>query len=89
MTENKTKLFSTDARHVTFKRDLEKLLRKHAGRLPADHLLAIAAQVLGMIAALQDQRKFTPEMVMAMIADNIQKGNDGMVSNLMDTKGSA
>lgn len=85
----KTKLFGTDARHVTFKRDLDKLLKKHASRLPADHMLAIGAQVIGVLVALQDQRKYTPEMVMAIVAENIEEGNKGMVSNLMASKGSA
>lgn len=85
----KTKLFGTDARHVTFKQDLDKLLKKHASRLPADHMLAIGSQVVGVLAALQDQRKYTPEMVMTIVAENIEKGNKSMVDNLMKPKGSA
>ena len=85
----KTRLFGTDARHATFKKDLDKLLKKHCSRLPAQHLLAISAQVTGMLVALQDQRKYTPEMVMAIVAENIEEGNKGMVSNLMASKGSA
>lgn len=84
-----TKLFGTDARHMTFKQDLDKLLKKHTLRLPADHVLAITAQVLGMVIALQDQRKYTSEMVMTIVAENIEEGNKGMVSNLMKSKGTA
>ena len=82
-----TKLFGTDARHITFKRDLDKLLKKHASRLPADHMLAIGSQVVGMLVALQDQRKYTPEMCMAIVAENIEEGNKGMVENLFKSKG--
>jgi hypothetical protein len=89
MTDIPTKLFGTDARHATFKRDLDKLLKKHTSRLPADHILAITAQVLGMVIAMQDQRKYTSEMVMAIVSENIQVGNDGMVKNLMASKGTA
>lgn len=85
----KTKLFGTDARHVTFKRDLDKLLKKHLSRLPASHMLAVSAQVTGVLVALQDQRTMTPEMAMAIVAENIQVGNQGIVNTIMETKGSA
>lgn len=88
MTQIKTKLFGTDARHTAFKRDLNKLLKEHASRLPADHMLAIGAQVVGMLVALQDQRKHTPEMVMSIVVENVKEGNKVMVSNLMASKGS-
>lgn len=84
-----TKLFGTDARHATFKRDLDKLFKKHMSRLPASHMLAVASQVVGMIVAMQDQRVFTSEMVMAVVAENIEVGNKAMVENLMKSKGNA
>lgn len=79
---DKVKLFGTDARHATFKRDLDKLLKKHIGRLPASHLLAISAQVTGMILALQDQNTYTPEQCMKIVAENLQEGNKGMIENV-------
>ena len=85
----KTKLFGTDARHMTFKRDPDKLLKKHCSRMPASHMLAISAQVTGMIVALQDQRTMTPEMAMTIVAENIEEGNKGIIANIMVSKGSA
>lgn len=85
----KTELFGTDARHATFKRDLDKLLKKHLSRLPASHMLAVSAQVTDMIIALQDQRTMTPEMAMAIVAENIEVGNKGIINTIMETKGSA
>lgn len=82
----KTKLFGTDARHMTFKQDLDKLLKKHCSRMPASHMLAISAQVTGMIVALQDQRTMTPEMAMTIVAENIEEGNKGMVENVFKSK---
>lgn len=79
---DEVKLFGTDARHVTFKRDLDKLLKKHVGRLPASHLLAISAQVTGMILALQDQRQYTAEQCMKIVSENIVEGNEGMIRNV-------
>jgi hypothetical protein len=83
------KPFATDARHQTFKRDLDKLLKKHIGRLSAQDLLAVASQVVGMIVALQDQRTMTPDMAIAIVIENIQVGNTSVVMNLNKTKGSA
>lgn len=85
----KTKLFGTDARHMTFKQDLDKLLKKHCARLPSSHILAISAQVTGMIVALQDQRTMTPEMAMTIVANNIEEGNKAMLETVMKTKGNA
>lgn len=85
----KTKLFGTDARHTTFKQDLDKLLKKHAARLPADHLLAISSQVVGMIVALQDQRTMSTERALKIVSENIELGNQGIVNAMMETKGNA
>ena len=67
-----------NARHTRFKRDLEKLLNKHAGKLSAQELLAISAQVCGMIAAVQDKRTLTPSQAMEIIVENIKAGNQLM-----------
>lgn len=67
-----------NARHTRFKRDLEKLLNKHAGKLSAQELLAISAQVCGMIAAVQDKRTMTSEQAMEIIVENIRNGNELM-----------
>lgn len=85
----KKHFFGTDARHQTFKRDVDKLLKKHCARLPPDHLLAVAAQVVGQIVALQDQRTMTGERAMAIVAENIQEGNRAIMETLAKTKGSA
>lgn len=87
--EIKTKLFSTDARHQTFKRDVDKLLKKHAPRLPAQDLLAVASQIVGMLVALQDQRTMTPEMAMRIVAENVEAGNEEIVRNLSKSEGLA
>lgn len=67
-----------NARHTRFKRDLEKLLNKHAGKLSAQELLAISAQVCGMIAAVQDKRTMTSAQAMEIIVENIRNGNELM-----------
>lgn len=43
--------------------------------LTAPEVLALSAQLVGMLIALQDQRRFTHDIVMSMIANNIEIGN--------------
>ena len=74
-----------NARHTRFKRDLERLLNKHAGKLSAQELLAISAQVCGMIAAVQDQRTVTPTQAMEIIVENIRNGNQLIAGDKLTT----
>jgi len=43
--------------------------------LKPDELLAIAAQVVGQLIALQDQRKYSVPQVMGLVHRNIELGN--------------
>lgn len=52
--------------------DLCALVNKHADCLSALELLAVAANMLGKLVALQDQRKVTPSMAMEVVAQNIE-----------------
>lgn len=75
--------------HEVAYQDLCKLLNKHADKVTALELLAIGANMLGKLAAMQDQRKMTPEMVMEVISRNITLGNQQVLDNLQKSKGSA
>lgn len=57
--------------------------------LPAEELLAIAANFLGKLLAVQDQRKFSPHAAMEIVAQNIEAGNAQMIENLQNTQGKA
>lgn len=61
--------------HEAFYQDLAELLRKHTADLPAIEMLAVAANMVGKLVALQDQRTITPEIAMKTVAENIQAGN--------------
>lgn len=72
-----------------FRAEVMALLERHAGALPAEHMLACAAQLVGQIAALQDQRRYTGEMAMAIISENIRVGNAAVLANIGATRGNA
>lgn len=66
--------------HRAFRDDVIELLRKHAGELPADEMLALASHLVGQLLALQDQRKITPALGLKLIGENIEAGNAEVVN---------
>lgn len=76
--------------HEIAYQDLVKLVSKHAAKLTALELLAVAANMLGKLIALQDQRTVTPAMAMEVVAKNIEHGNGQVIKELaVNTGGSA
>lgn len=59
------------------------VMRAEVGNLPADELLAVMANLVGHVIAMQDQRRFTPDAVMALVTANIQSGNRQAVNDLL------
>lgn len=68
--------------HEVAYQDLVILLNKHAGTLSAVEMLAVAANMLGKLVAMQDQRSVTIEQAMKIVAMNIEQGNQMMVERL-------
>lgn len=58
------KKFDTGPQHAVATEDIFQLLKKHAGSVTAEEMLAIAANLVGKLIALQDQRVMTPEIAM-------------------------
>lgn len=75
--------------HQQLHQDLASLMAKHCGKMSAQEFLAIAAQVVGQVVAMQDQDAMTPEVAMALILRNIEMGNANATSMLTQTKGNA
>lgn len=75
--------------HEAAYQDLCALVNKHADKLDALELLAVAANMLGKLVALQDQRKITPSKAMEVVARNIEHGNKQVLDQLFHSKGSA
>lgn len=82
-------LHQTKPEHEVAYQDLCALVNKHADRLSALELLAVAANMLGKLVALQDQRKVTPSMAMEVVAQNIEHGNQQVLAQIAQSKGSA
>lgn len=79
---------ATDAHEVAYQ-DLLALVRKHEKRMTPLELLAVAANVVGKLIAMQDQTATTPEQAMQVVATNIEHGNAQIVAELMKTQGKA
>jgi len=73
--------------HEVAYQDLCRLMSKHAAKLTALELLAVAANMVGKLVALQDQRTTTPEMAMKVVSANIEYGNQAVIAQLAGAKG--
>ena len=85
----KTKLHTAAPEHEVAYQDIVALVRKHGEHLSAVEMLAIAANMLGKLCAMQDQRSLTPAMVMEIVAQNVEEGNRQAVAEVMKSEGSA
>lgn len=85
----KTKAKIANPAHEVAYQDICQLVNKHASQLSAIELLAVAANMLGKLLALQDQRTTTSEMAMEVVARNIETGNQQAIDQLMQSKGRA
>lgn len=75
--------------HEVAYQDICALVSKHATELTAAELLAVAANMIGKLVAMQDQRTMSPKMAMKVVARNIEVGNRQVLGQIAKTKGSA
>lgn len=76
--------------HEVAYQDLVALMGKHADKLTALELLAIGANMVGKLIAMQDQRTTTPAMAMEVVAKNIEFANQDIIRSLATkTQGAA
>jgi len=68
--------------HEVAYQDLVGLVRRHADKLTSLELLAVGANLLGKLVALQDQRTVTPAEAMEIVAQNIEHGNKQVLDEL-------
>lgn len=82
--------FEPNAECEAFLAELKAAVGNCGKDLDASVVLAVASQFVGMLAALQDQRRWSPDTVMAIIARNIEIGNATAIDvNLGSPEGSA
>lgn len=85
----KTKLNMAKPQHEIAYQEIVALVNKHAGHLDSIEMLAVAANALGKMIALQDQRKWSGPQVMEIVAQNIEYGNKQVLDQLMQSKGAS
>ena len=73
--------------HEVSYQDLCALVNKHADKLTALELLAVASNMLGKLLALQDQRTTSVETAKEVMIQNIEHGNKQVLDQLMQSKG--
>lgn len=82
------RLYKAAPEHEVFYQDLVALMRKYE-HLSPQVMLAIAANMVGKMLALQDQRTLTPEAALKVVADNIEEGNQQAIAEIHAVRGRA
>lgn len=75
-------LRGADPRHEALYKDFYEVLRKHTEGMTPIEMLAIAANMVGKILAMQDQRAITLQAAMEVIIKNIEYGNQTVIQDL-------
>ncbi len=75
--------------HEVAYQDLVALVNKHADAMTPIEILAVAANMVGKIVAMQDQRIVSPALAMETVARNIEHGNQQVLAELMKSEGAA
>jgi len=74
MTLKTINTLDSSAYEVAFQSILD-LIREHEDFVTSVELLAIAANIVGKLIALQNQNEITPDEVMEIVSKNIEIGN--------------
>lgn len=75
--------------HEILYQDLCKLVGRHGDKVSAPEKLAVAANMLGKLLAMQDQRTMTRELGLEIIIKNIEQGNQQAIDEVMNSRGQA
>lgn len=70
--------------HARFYQDLVALLQKYDAGMNLEEMLAIAANMVGKLIALQDQRTMTPARALEIVRRNIEEGNQQTMDSLLN-----
>lgn len=82
-------IVQTDARHEEMYQDLIALIRKYAQEDNAEEMLAISANIVGKIIAMQNQRTMSSKRALDIVTKNIVLGNEQILDGLHVPKGNA
>ena len=76
-----------NAADVALRNDILDLIRKHLVPNQAERVLAIASQVVGQALALQNPVLLGKDAALALIQQNIEKGNQDYVNKMLRRDG--
>jgi uncharacterized protein YejL (UPF0352 family) len=74
----------TSPEHEAMYQEIIAVLRKHEDSVDGVETLALLANLIGKLMAFQDQRKYTPEMLLQLISTNLETGNAQAIASLRD-----
>jgi len=77
------------AEHEVVYQEMAALMGRHGDAVSAEEMLAIGANMVGKLMALQDQRTMTRERALEIVIQNIEAGNQQAVDGLMQSRGRA
>ena len=75
--------------HEVSYQEMIALMGRHGDAVNAEEMLAIGANMVGKLMALQDQRTMTRERALEIVIKNIEAGNQQAVDEVMKSKGTA
>jgi hypothetical protein len=87
--EHRLKFQQAGIRLALLKADIDAAFGKHKDDITPMEMLAVAAQVVGMLLALQDQRKITVAQALAVVQANIEEGNQAAIAGMGAAQGRA
>lgn len=77
----------TSVKHQVAYDSVLALVKSQVPGISAVELLAIAANLVGKLIAMQDQRAVSVEMALKIVSENVEMGNAQMYKELIRTKG--
>lgn len=83
----KVKMHLASPEHEVAYQDVVALVSRHKTTLTPMEILAVAANMIGKLVAMQDQRTVTPEAAMEIVASNIEAGNQQAIEELQRATG--
>src|SRR6185436_9166864 len=85
--KGKPMIFEAKAEHEVAYQELAELIHRHADSMTALEVLAVAANIVGKLVALQDQRTITAEQALEVVARNIELGNRQVLGHQQELVG--
>ena len=75
--------------HEVVFEELAALVNRHGAKMTGLEILAVAANMVGKIIALQDQRTVSVKFAMDLVLANIEAGNQQIFNQLGTPEGNA